>query len=130
MISIIDYTRICENFKCKYDIIRVNLLMKGMLKLQGLAVDLTPEREAKVKAFQEKYQLDNGRPMSKTQAVTMMCQAVFKNQNINPNVGVTKLALKTLVKDQEHLIDYLEKQNMSNAQQIERIINESVIVDE
>lgn len=104
--------------------------MKGMLKLQGLAVDLTPEREAKVKAFQEKYQLDNGRLMSKTQAVTMMCQAVFKNQNINPDVSVTKLVLKTLVKDQEHLIDYLEKQNMSNAQQIERIINESVIVDE
>lgn len=104
--------------------------MKGMLKLQGLAVDLTPEREAKVKAFQEKYQLDNGRPMSKAQAVTMMCQTVFRNQNINPDVGVTKLALQTLVKDQEHLIDYLEKQNMSNAQQIERIINESVIVDE
>ena len=112
------------------NIIRVNLLMKGMLKLQGLAVDLTPEREAKVKAFQEKYQLDNGRPMSKAQAVTMMCQTVFRNQNINPDVGVTKLALQTLVKDQEHLIDYLEKQNMSNAQQIERIINESVIVDE
>ena len=112
------------------NIIRVNLLMKGMLKLQGLAVDLTPEREAKVKAFQEKYQLDNGRPMSKAQAVTMMCQTVFRNQNINPDVGVTKLALQTLVKDQEHLIDYLEKQNMSNAQQIERIINESVIIDE
>lgn len=101
-----------------------------MLKLQGLAVDLTPEREAKVKAFQEKYQLNDGRLMSKTQAVTMMCQAVFQNQNTNPDIGVTKLALKTLVKDQEHLIDYLEKQNQSNAQQIERIINESVIVDE
>ena len=104
--------------------------MKGMLKLQGLAVDLTPEREAKVKAFQEKYQLDDGRLMSKTQAVTLMCQTVFQNLDKNANVSVTELRLQTLIKDQEHLIDYLEKQNMSNAQQIERIINESVITSE
>lgn len=98
--------------------------------MQGLAVNWTPEREQKVNDFIVKYQKSGEKPMSKTQAVILMCQAVFKSQMTNKDLLVIKHRLLEHVKDQENLIEYLNQQNQFNQQQIDRILTESVILDD
>lgn len=98
--------------------------------MQGLAVNWTPEREQKVNDFIAKYQRLGEKPMSKTQAVVLMCQTVFKSQMTNKDLLVIKHRLLEHVKDQENLIEYLNQQNQFNQQQIDRILTESVILDD